>query len=431
MPHIADIIACKRDAKQLDALQIDAFVQGIGDGIVSDAQIAAFAMATLINGMVPAETVALTQAMAASGEKLDWSDLDGPVLDKHSSGGIGDKVSLVLAPLLAACGAFVPMISGRGLGHTGGTLDKLESLAGYRVDVDAPTLRKCVQQAGCAIVGATEKLAPADRHIYAVRDLTATVESQPLITSSILSKKLAAGPQALVMDIKTGSGAFCPTLREAAALARDIVTTANDAGLPTRAVITDMNQCLGHNAGNALEVEEALALLRGDACCQRLESLVIELAIELLCLGGMFADPVTARETVSEALRSGAAMERFERMAVELGANGVALPASAPVIQDIPAPRNVGFVHKIDARALGMSVIELGGGRTKAGEAIDHRVGFSHLAAIGDSADRPLGRVHARSFDDAARAISRIHAAYQFCDEPIAAPPLIHARINA
>ncbi len=277
-----EIIRKKRDGRALSAAEITFFVDGLTAGRITEGQVAAFAMAVFFQGMSRAETVALTRAMTESGSRLRWHDLDGPVVDKHSTGGIGDKVSLILAPIMAACGAYVPMISGRGLGHTGGTLDKLESIPGYQTAPDLDRFRHAVRQAGCAIIGQTADLAPADRRLYAIRDVTATVESAPLIIASILSKKLAAGLDALVMDVKVGSGAFLPELDAAKELAASLVEVANDAGLPCAALLTDMSQCLGHSAGNALEVQEAIDVLTGRGREPRLREATLALAAELL-----------------------------------------------------------------------------------------------------------------------------------------------------
>src|SRR5918995_6981105 len=276
-----EIIRKKRDGGALDDAEIAFFVEGLTAGRITEGQVAAFAMAVFFNGMSRAEAVALTRAMTGSGTRLRWDDLDGPVVDKHSTGGIGDKVSLILAPLMAACGAYVPMISGRGLGHTGGTLDKLDSIRGYDTAPEVDHLRRAVREAGCAIIGQTAELAPADRRLYAIRDVTATVESLPLIVASILSKKLAAGLDALVMDVKVGSGAFLPSLDAARELARTLVEVANGAGLPCRAVLTDMDQCLGHSAGNALEVHEAIDFLTGGCKDPRLQEVTLALSAEL------------------------------------------------------------------------------------------------------------------------------------------------------
>ncbi len=300
-----EIIRKKRDGGALDASEIAEFIEGLASGRISEGQVAAFAMAVFFNGMSREETVALTRAMTGSGSRLTWRDLDGPVLDKHSTGGIGDKVSLVLAPVVAACGAYVPMISGRGLGHTGGTLDKLDSIPGYATKPDLERLRAAVRTAGCAIIGQTDDLAPADRRLYAIRDVTATVESIPLIVASILSKKLAAGLDALVMDVKAGSGAFLPSFEATRELARTLVEVANGAGLRCSALLTDMSQCLGRTAGNALEVREAIDVLTGQAVHSRLREVTLALAAELLVLGGLAEDKAGAAGAAARALELG------------------------------------------------------------------------------------------------------------------------------
>lgn len=416
-------IAAKRDGACLAPAQIDAFVAGLVDGGWSDAQAAALAMAICCRGMDAAETVALTGAMTRSGRVIDWraEGFDGPVLDKHSTGGVGDKVSLVLAPLLAEAGAdagvIVPMISGRGLGHTGGTLDKLEALPGYGTDPSTETLRATLRDAGCAIFGASAALAPADRRLYAIRDVTATVESVPLITASILSKKLAAGVGALVLDVKVGSGAMMRTLPEARTLARSLVQVAAGAGLPARALITDMDRVLGLAAGNALEVREAIDFLAGRAREPRLLALTLALAAEALQLGGVAAEATEARRRAEAALAGGGAAERFARMVAGLGGprDVLARPglATAPVQQDVPAPR-AGCVGRVDVRALGLAVVGLGGGRRLGGERIDPRVGLTHLAEPGQhlAAGEPLARVHAADAATAAEAAAAIVAAY-------------------
>ena len=307
-----ELIRLKRDGGALDEAQIGAFVQGLVSRRWSEGQVAALAMAICWRGMTRAETVALTRAMTHSGQVLDWSRarLPGPIVDKHSTGGVGDKVSLVLAPIVAACGGVVPMVSGRGLGHTGGTLDKLASLPGYTIAPSRATLVRTLREAGCAIVGASARIAPADRRLYAIRDVTATVESVPLITASILSKKLAAGLQSLVMDVKVGNGAFCATLDAAQALAHSLVEVAGAAGLPTRALVTDMNAVLGSTAGNALEVRESIAFLTGAARDARLLEVTLALAAEMLVLAGLADGLVDATRRARDALESGAAAER-------------------------------------------------------------------------------------------------------------------------
>ena len=316
-----EIIRAKRDGETLSAGEIGDFIAALTSGAVSEGQAAAFAMAIYFRGMSLDERVALTQAMTRSGTRIDWRDanLPGPILDKHSTGGVGDNVSLMLAPMLAACGAYVPMISGRGLGHTGGTLDKLDSIPGYASQPDLTLFKRVVRQAGCAIIGQTADLAPADRRLYAIRDVTATVESVALITASILSKKLAAGLQGLVMDVKTGSGAFMATLDGSRELATSIATVANDAGLPTVSLITDMNEPLASAAGNAVEIRNAVDYLTGARRDERLDRVTMALGAELLALSGLATNPDAGAAALRRTLETGAAAERFERMVAALG----------------------------------------------------------------------------------------------------------------
>jgi thymidine phosphorylase len=436
----ADTIRTKRDGGALSTAQIQHFVQGLvnhsGNGGWSDSQAAALAMAVVLKGMTPAETVALTLAMAQSGSTLNWAgtQLPGPVLDKHSTGGVGDKVSLLLAPIVAACGGVVPMISGRGLGHTGGTLDKLEALPGYQVHATHNQLLHTLRQAGCAIVGASSTLAPADQRLYAIRDVTATVESLPLITASILSKKLAAGLQGLVLDVKVGSGAFMATAHQAQALATSLVEVAQGAGLPARAVITDMNQVLGHTAGNALEVQESISFLIGKEQDPRLLQVTLALCAELLHLGGLFATVSLAHAAAASALISGAAAERFARMvAAQGGPASVLQHAHLPTAEytvDVPAPRN-GWLATQDVRALGQAVVALGGGRTLPGQKIDPRVGLSHVLPLGTAvaAGQALARVHASSADAAAAAVLVVQRAVAVGDAPVVVPAVVAADI--
>jgi thymidine phosphorylase len=368
------------------------------------------------------ERVALTRAMTRSGASLDWRDVNllGPILDKHSTGGVGDNVSLMLAPMLAACGAYVPMISGRGLGHTGGTLDKLDSIPGYKSQPDLTLFKRVVKEAGCAIIGQTADLAPADRRLYAIRDVTATVESVALITASILSKKLAAGLQGLVMDVKTGSGAFMATLDGARELATSIATVANDAGLPTVSLITDMNEPLASAAGNAVDY------LTGARRDERLDRVTIALGAELLALSGLANDPDAGAAALRRTLETGAAAERFERMVAALGGpkdfisrSHGALPQAPVVIDATPEMR--GFVTNIDVRAVGLAVVKLGGGRSRAADEIDPAVGLTELARIGVEVGphSPLARVHARSADKAEAAVRRLRAAYRLDEAPL------------
>ncbi len=428
----AEVIATKRDGGALSEPQIAHFVSGLVSGAWSDSQAAALAMAILLRGMNSDETVALTRAMTQSGEVLGWAaaDFDGPILDKHSTGGVGDKVSLMLAPIVAACGGVVPMISGRGLGHTGGTLDKLEALPGYVTDPPRDKLLATLRGAGCAIVGASAALAPADRRLYAIRDVTATVASVPLITASILSKKLAAGLQGLVLDVKVGSGAFAPTVAMARELARSLVDVARGAGLPARALITDMNQVLGTTAGNALEVRETLDYLSGAAREPRLHALVLALAGEMLHLGGLAASAVQGRQQAQHALDSGAAAERFARMVAALGGPADvfrdAQLAAAPVQMDVPAPRN-GLLQTADVRALGLAVVALGGGRQRPGDVVDPRVGLSHLLPLGHAvqAGATLARVHAADEGAARVAVQAVLAALQLGDSSSPGPVVL------
>ncbi len=417
---------------RLDDDAIAGVVAGLADGTLPREQVAALAMAIYLNGMDARETAALTTAMARSGTVLDWADahLPGPVLDKHSTGGIGDKVSLMLGPLVAACGGFVPMISGRGLGHTGGTLDKLGSIPGYDPFPGLDRFRRVVAQVGCAIIGQTADLAPADRTLYAVRDLTATIESTPLIVASILSKKLAAGLGGLVMDIKTGSGAFMATEAQAQALAHAIIDTARAMGLPARALVTDMNETLGITAGNALEVTETIAYLTGAPRDPRLHAVVIALGAEMLVLGGLAADPPAATARLEAALASGAAAERFARMVTALGGPADLLDrptrhlAAAPVIRPVPAI-DPGYLAAVDGRAVGEAVIALGGGRQRIDDAIDPRVGFAQVVPIGTllAPGDPIAFVHAAGDAQADVAIAAYRAACTFADAaPVPAP---------
>lgn len=433
-----DIIRTKRDGGTLARAQIDDFASGLVDGRWSEGQAAALAMAILLRGMDRAETVALTEAMTGSGQRLRWDggEFAGrPIVDKHSTGGVGDKVSLMLAPMLAACGAVVPMISGHGLGHTGGTLDKLEALPGYRVDADRAALDATLRAAGCAIVGASAELAPADRRLYAIRDVTATVESVPLVTASILSKKLAAGLGALVLDVKVGNGAVMSELPRARELAETLVAVARGAGLPTVALISDMNQVLGDHAGNALELRETIAFLTGTRREPRLLKLTLELGAELLALAGVDADVDAARKRLARVLYQGQAAEHFARMVAARGGPTDVLRdaqlAAAPVQRAVPAPGS-GFVNGMDTRALGMAVVELGGGRKRPGEAIDVRVGLEHCRTIGAAvhAGDPLAIVHAADEASASVAVAAVQAAYKVGITQFAPPPLIVERIG-
>ena len=426
------LIRVKRDGGTLSQAQIQSFVQGLVDETWSEGQVAAMAMTILLKGMTRGECVALTQAMTHSGQMLNWADagLAGPVLDKHSTGGVGDKVSLLLAPIVAACGGVVPMVSGRGLGHTGGTLDKLQALPGYAVAPPREQLLRVLHEAGCAIFGASADLAPADRRLYAIRDVTATVESVPLITASILSKKLAAGLQALVLDVKLGNGAFMSSLEDARTLARSLVEVAGAAGLPCRALITDMDQVLGGTAGNALEVAESLEFLTGSLREPRLLALTLALSAQLLQLGGLAPTLAAGQALAEAALNSGRAAECFARMVAGLGGpadvlTDARLPA-APVQVDLVAPRD-GVVASMDARALGLVVVELGGGRRRAGDTVDPRVGLSDIRPLGSllRAGDPLLRVHAASAAQAQAACQSLLASITLADDAAPVRPVV------
>ncbi len=435
-----ELIRKKRDGQSLSDEEVSFFVRGITDGSISEGQAAAFAMAVFFRDMSTDERVALTRAMRDSGTVIDWrgADLPGPALDKHSTGGVGDKVSLILAPLVAACGGAVPMISGRGLGHTGGTLDKLDAIPGYNTTPDLFTFEKVVVEAGCAIIGQTADLAPADGRLYAIRDVTATVESIPLITASILSKKLAAGPDQLVMDVKTGSGAFASQFEAAVDLATSIVSVANGAGLPCTALITDMDQVLGETAGNALEVREAIDFLTGASREPRLAEVTTSLAAELLVMGNLAPDHEEAREHVGRALDSGAAAERFAKMVTALGGPADLLEKPdehlpRPVIQMAVLPREPGYVSGMDTRAIGLAVMALGGGRRRADDAIDYAVGISAMQGLGSQVggDAPICIVEARNEDDARAATSQILAAVDITPDAPKPAPVVHRRIGA
>ena len=414
-----EIIRDKRDGRALSEADIAGFIDGLTREQVTEGQAAAFAMAVFFRGLALDERVALTRAMTQSGTVLEW-DLPGPVLDKHSTGGVGDTVSLPLAAMVAACGGYVPMISGRGLGHTGGTLDKLASIPGYDVTPGLDRFRAVVAQTGCAIIGQTADLAPADRRLYAIRDVTGTVESLDLITASILSKKLAAGLQGLVMDVKTGSGAFMAEREAARALAESIVTVANAAGLRTRAVITDMDAPLASCAGNAVEVAYAVDYLTGRAREPRFHAVTLALAAEMLVIGGLAADLAEAQARLTAVLDSGRACEAFSRMVAALGGPGDFVEAAerhlprAAVIRPVTADVD-GIVERIDTRAVGLAVIGLGGGRTRPQDAIDPSVGFTGLARPGDRLEpgASLGTVHAANEAAAETAARALRAAYR------------------
>lgn len=401
-----EIIAKKRDGFALSAQEINFFIQGITNNTITESQIAAFAMATYFQDMNMDERILLVCAMRDSGQVLDWSSLqlNGPIVDKHSTGGVGDVISLMLGPMVAACGGYVPMISGRGLGHTGGTLDKLDAIPGYQTSVDTNKFRQTISQVGVAIIAQSGDLAPADKRFYATRDTTATVESIPLITASILSKKLAAGLDALVMDVKTGSGAFMPTYESATDLATSIASVANGAGCRTTALLTNMNQLLASSAGNATEVQEAVNFLTGKQVNPRLHQITMALCSEMLLLGGLAKSETEATTKLQAVLDNGKAAETFSKMVALLGGphdfvekSEIYLPR-AKIIRPVYATEQ-GYVNAMDTRAIGMGVVKMGGGRMKSTDSIDYAVGFSDFISLGAQVDehKPLAMIHANN----------------------------------
>jgi thymidine phosphorylase len=432
-----EIIRKKRDGGVLSPAEVAFMVKGLTDGSVTEGQVAAFAMAVFFQGMTMPERVALTGAMRDSGRVLDWRDLPGPALDKHSTGGVGDTVSLMLAPAVAACGGYVPMISGRGLGHTGGTLDKLDSIPGYVSQPDEALFRKVTRTVGCAIIGQTADLAPADKRFYGIRDVTATVESIPLITASILSKKLAAGLHGLAMDVKFGKGAFMARFEDAEELALSLATVATGAGLPTTALLTDMNEPLASSAGNALEVRYAIDYLTGARREPRMHEVTVALGAEMLLSGKLVSSVADGKAKMQHAVASGAAAEKFSEMVAALGGpkDLMAQPdkhlAAASVIRPVLASRD-GYVSAIDNRGLGISVVALGGGRTRAADPVDHAVGLTGLAGLGLklAKGQSLAMVHARSEAAADAAVEAVNKAYELADAAPAIGPLIARRLE-
>lgn len=433
------VIRRKREGEVLSEQAIRDFIAGVTDDSVSDGQIGAFAMAVYFQGMNIEERIALTCAMRDSGEVMDWSSdsLSGPLLDKHSTGGVGDVVSLMLGPMIAACGGFVPMISGRGLGHTGGTLDKLDSIPGYTTSASESLFRKVVKETGVAIVGQTGELAPADKRIYGVRDVTATVESIAMITASILSKKLAEGLDALVMDVKVGSGAFMPTFDQSVELARSIVQVANGAGVKTTALLTDMNQCLASSAGNALEVREAVQFLTGEYRNERLLDITMAQSAELLVSGGLSANTEQAREKLQSVLDNGQAAEIFSRMVHGLGG-----PADFTERYDYYLPdasiikpvymEGEGFLSAMNTREVGMAVVQLGGGRKVASDTIDYGVGFTDICRLGDRIDpsQPIAMLHASSEASWSQAADRLRGALTLSEQAPQSNSLVYKKLS-
>jgi thymidine phosphorylase len=435
-----EVIAKKRDGKILSAQEINFFINGITDNSITESQIAAFAMATYFQDMNMDERILLVSAMRDSGQVLDWSDLhlNGPIVDKHSTGGVGDVISLMLGPMVAACGGYVPMISGRGLGHTGGTLDKLDAIPGYQTSIDISKFRQTITDVGVAIIAQSGDLAPADKRFYATRDITATVESIPLITSSILSKKLAAGLDALVMDVKTGSGAFMPTYESATDLAESIASVANGAGCKTTAILTNMNQLLASSAGNATEVQEAVNFLTGKYVNPRLHKITMALCCEMLLLAGLAENETQAHAKLQSVLDNGKAAEVFAKMVSALGGptdfvekTEIYLP-SAEIIRPVYATQN-GFISAMDTREIGMAVVKMGGGRMKSSDSIDYAVGFSDFISLGEQVDSStsIAMVHARNEQQWQEAENNIQQALQYSAEKPEDETQIYQHIRA
>jgi len=434
-----EIIRKKRDGQALNEDEIRFFINGVRDNTVSEGQIAALAMTIYFHDMSLPERVALTMAMRDSGTVLNWQslNLNGPIVDKHSTGGVGDVTSLMLGPMVAACGGYVPMISGRGLGHTGGTLDKLEAIPGFNIFPDDAAFRRIIKDVGVAIIGQTNSLAPADKRFYATRDITATVDSIPLITASILAKKLAEGLDALVMDVKVGSGAFMPTFEQSEQLAQAIVGVANGAGCKTTALLTDMNQVLASSAGNALEVREAVQFLTGAYRNPRLYEVTMALSAEMLISGALAVDEKDARAKLQAVLDNGKAAEIFARMvAAQHGPTDFIdkldsyLPA--PMLSKAVYADRSGIVSAMDTRALGMAVVSMGGGRRRASDSIDYSVGLSDMAQIGDRIDtqRPLAIIHASSESSWQEAAQALKSAIKVSDSAPQSTPVIYRRIT-
>jgi len=432
---LSTLIERKRDGHELEPRELRAFLEGYMSGDVTDYQMSSFLMAVYFRGLGPAELAELTRAIIASGTRLDMGDDGRAAVDKHSTGGVGDKVSLVLAPLLAEAGLRVPMMSGRSLGHTGGTLDKLESIPGFEVRLGLDRFREILADVGCAMIGQTPDIAPLDGRLYALRDVTGTVPAIPLIASSIVSKKVAEGISALVLDVKFGSGAFITDPQDARELARVMVHLAAAEGLAATALLTAMEAPLGRTVGNALEVREALACLAG-AGPPDLREVTIELSAELLTAGGAEPDHAAARARLGDLLDSGAALARFARLIELQGGDPRVvehpeLLPSAPLARVMGAPV-AGVVQAIDARAVGLASVELGAGRRRVDDSIDPAVGFEFHAGVNDRVDRgePLVTVHAANARSAEVALDRMAAAIRIGDEAGSSPPLILERIE-
>jgi thymidine phosphorylase len=432
-----EIIRTKRNGGSLSQEQIQYFVDGLVTLNFNDAQAGSMAMAIFLQGMETREIIDFTMAMKNSGDVLSWPELDGPVVDKHSTGGVGDKVSFMLAAIVSACGAYVPMISGRGLGHTGGTSDKLESIAGFNVQPSIGEFKRIVKDLGMAIISQTDNLAPADKRLYGIRDITATVESIPLITASILSKKLAAGLDSLVMDVKVGNGAMMSNIDDAKALAQSIVNVANGAGVPTQAIITDMNQVLGATAGNALEMAETVKYLNGTLREPRLHAVVVSLAKAMLVSAKVVANEDEALKKINGVLASGAAAELFGKMIHALGGPSDFMEdpwrsmQRGNIIVDVLAPEH-GYINGMQTRDIGMAVVGLKGGRTANGQQIDHSVGFDRILPTGTRVNRGdvVARVHASDESSASIASQQYLSSLVINETQNDEPPVIYQTIS-
>lgn len=422
-----EIIRKKRDNKALTKEEISLFVKGLTDGSFSDPQIAAMSMAIFSNGMTPEETVNLTEAMTASGDTIDWSRIvdEELVCDKHSTGGVGDKTSIILAPILAACGLFVPMISGRGLGHTGGTLDKFDSIPGYNTQPDLDTFKKVVKEVGCAIIGQTNNLAPADKKLYSIRDIVGTVESLPLITSSILSKKIASGLKTLVLDVKVGNGSFNSTLEIARDLSNSLVRVAKGAGLKCEAILTDMNQVLGKSAGHRLEILECINFLTNQEKDPRLMKITYELVASILMMSHNLSKE-EALKKIDTVISNGVAAEKFEKMVAALGGASNILSSYKDQLEINAFKKDMfikqsGYVQKIKTRDLGLILIELGGGRKQVTDKINFNVGYDNVLSVGDRVDSstPLLTVYCHSDKDFENVGKKIEECFLISDKEV------------
>ena len=422
-----EIIRKKRDKKNLSTKEISLFVNGLTDGSFSDPQIAAMSMAIFSNGMSREETVDLTEAMTTSGDTINWTDIvdDDLVCDKHSTGGVGDKTSIILAPILAACGLFVPMISGRGLGHTGGTLDKFDSIKGYNTQPDLDTFKNVVRDVGCAIIGQTENLAPADKKLYSIRDIVGTVESLPLITSSILSKKIASGIKTLILDVKVGNGSFNSTLEIARNLSHSLVQVAQGAGLKCEAILTDMNQVLGKSAGHTLEILECIKFLINKEKDPRLEKITYELTASILMMSQKLSKE-EALEKINTVVTNGLAAEKFEKMVNALGGPSDILSSYDKYLQNNSFKKEIfskknGWVKDIKTRDLGLILIELGGGRKQITDKINYNVGYDNVINVGDkiNATQSLLTIYTDSKNDYENVREKIEECFVISDTQV------------